>query len=79
MRTDRHGVYAQAREGIVRGLVGVDGDFEVPKDANQTVDLTKFNVPQVDHSMFSFLVVCEDLSFISLLCMILLLGTSDLL
>ncbi|KAH9953542.1 ATP-sulfurylase [Russula dissimulans] len=50
-RTDRRGVYAQAREGIVRGLAGVDEDFDVPKDANLTVDLTKHNIPEVVHSI----------------------------
>ena len=35
-KTDRRGVYAQARNGILKGLSGVDDDFEVPKDANLT-------------------------------------------
>jgi sulfate adenylyltransferase len=49
-KTDRRGVYAQARNGSLKGLSGVDEDFEVPKDANLTVDLTEHNIPQVVHS-----------------------------
>jgi sulfate adenylyltransferase len=49
-KTDRRGVYAQARKGILEGLSGVDEDFEVPKDANLTVDLTEHSIPQVVHS-----------------------------
>jgi len=50
-RTDRSGVYAQARKGIGRGLAGVDENFEVPKDANLTVDLAEHSIPQVVHSI----------------------------
>ena len=53
-RTDRSGVYAQARKGIGRGLAGVDENFEVPKDANLTVDLAEHSIPQVVHSTFLF-------------------------
>ena len=49
-RTDRRGVYAQARKGILKDLSGVDEDFEAPKDANLTVDLTEHSIPQVVHS-----------------------------
>jgi len=50
-KTDRRGVYAQARKGILEGLSGVDEDFEVPKDANLTVDLTEHSIPQVVHNI----------------------------
>jgi sulfate adenylyltransferase len=53
-KTDRRGVYARAREGILKGLSGVDEDFEVPKDANLTVDLTEHSIPQVVHSALFF-------------------------
>lgn len=53
-KTDRRGVYAQARKGILKGLSGVDEDFEVPKDANLTVDLTENSIPQVVHSTLLF-------------------------
>ncbi|KAH9979177.1 sulfate adenylyltransferase [Russula compacta] len=50
-KTDRRSVYARAREGALRGLAGVDEAFEVPKDANLTVDLTQHSVPEVVHSI----------------------------
>jgi len=50
-KTDRSGVYAQARKGSVRGLAGIDDIFEAPKDANLTVDLSDHSVPQVVHSI----------------------------
>ncbi len=53
-KTDRRGVYAQAQKGIVNGFSGVDEDFEVPKDANLTVDLTEHSIPQVVHSALLF-------------------------
>lgn len=53
-KTDRRSVYARAREGTLRGLAGVDEAFEVPKDANLTVDLTQHSVQEVVHSMCLF-------------------------
>jgi len=53
-KTDRRGVYAQARKGILKGLSGVNEDFEIPKDANLTVDLTEHSIPQVVHSALLF-------------------------
>ncbi|KAI9508231.1 ATP-sulfurylase [Russula earlei] len=50
-KTDRRGVYARARNGFVRGLAGVDEDFEVPKDSNLTVDLTQHSIPQAVHGI----------------------------
>jgi sulfate adenylyltransferase len=78
-KTDRRGVYAQARKGALKGLSGVDEDFEVPKDANLTVDLTQHSIPQVVHSAFTLLVHLDDLSFIVAVGVVLLLETSGLL
>ena len=78
-KTDRRGVYAQARNGTLRGLSGVDEDFEVPRDANLTVDLTQHSIPQVVHSAFTLLFLCEDLSPIVAVGVVLLLETSGLL
>ena len=65
-KTDRRGVYAQAREKgqALKGLSGVDDDFEVPKDANLTVDLTEHSIPQVVHSTFLILSFTMPLSMI---------------
>ena len=77
-RTDRRGVYAQARNGTLIGLAGVDEDFEVPKDANLTVDLTQHSIPQVVHSAFSLLFLARTSRSLSL-GVVLLLETSGLL
>lgn len=65
-KTDRRGVYAQARQGIIKGLSGVDEDFEVPKDANLTVDLTQHSIPQVVHSALLFCSVAMTSRLLSL-------------
>ncbi|KAI9572128.1 hypothetical protein HD554DRAFT_1635719 [Boletus coccyginus] len=49
--TDRRGVYAQARNGTIKGLVGVDVEYETPKKADLTVDVTTQNIPSIVHSM----------------------------
>ena len=59
-KTDRSGVYAQARKGQVRGLAGIDDIFEVPKDANLTVDLSEHSIPQVVHSASLILPFFDD-------------------
>ena len=64
-KTDRSGVYAQARKGNVRGVAGIDDIFEVPKDANLTVDLSDHSIPQVVHSASLFYALCDDPPLIS--------------
>lgn len=48
--TDRRGVYAQARNGTINGFVGVDVEYEIPKKADLTVDVTGQNIPSIVHS-----------------------------
>lgn len=48
--TDRRGIYAQARRGEIRGFVGVDTEYEVPKKADLVVDVTTQNIPSIVHS-----------------------------
>ncbi|OJA08686.1 hypothetical protein AZE42_01193 [Rhizopogon vesiculosus] len=50
-RTDRKGIYAQARRGEIRGFVGVDTEYEVPKKADLVVDLATQSVPAIVHSI----------------------------
>ncbi|KAI0266795.1 hypothetical protein BC834DRAFT_969307 [Gloeopeniophorella convolvens] len=50
-KTDRRGVYAQARNGTIKGLVGIDEDFESPKKADLTVDVTQQSIPEIVHSI----------------------------
>jgi sulfate adenylyltransferase len=78
-KTDRSGVYAQARKGQVRGLAGIDDIFEVPKDANLTVDLSEHSIPQVVHSASLFLPLCDDFPVHLVIGIVLLLETSGLL
>jgi len=43
-KTDRRGVYAKARRGEIKGFTGIDDKYEVPSDADLTVDLSKESV-----------------------------------
>lgn len=49
--TDRKGIYAQARRGEIRGFVGVDTQYEVPKKADLVVDVTTQSIPSIVHSI----------------------------
>lgn len=49
--TDRRGVYAQARNGAIKGFVGVDVEYEIPQKPDLTVDVTRQNIPSIVHSM----------------------------
>lgn len=49
--TDRRGVYVQARNGTIQGFAGVNVEYETPKKADLTVDVTIQNVPSIVHSM----------------------------
>lgn len=43
---DRKGLYAKARAGELPGMTGVDDPFEVPEDADLTIDTTDVSVEQ---------------------------------
>lgn len=45
--TDRQGVYAKARHGDIKGVAGIDEEYEAPERADLTVDLTKHSVPEI--------------------------------
>ncbi|KAH7888526.1 hypothetical protein F5I97DRAFT_710280 [Phlebopus sp. FC_14] len=49
--TDRRGVYAQARSGAIKGFVGVDVEYEVPKKADLVVDVASQSIPAIVHSI----------------------------
>ena len=38
---DRKGIYAKARAGMIKGFTGVDDPYEVPDDADVSVDTTE--------------------------------------
>lgn len=50
--TDRKGVYASARKGDLKGIAGVNEEYEVPERADLTVDVTKQSVPEIVHSEY---------------------------
>jgi sulfate adenylyltransferase len=51
VKTDRRGVYVRARKGIIKGFVGVDEEFDPPKDPNLVVDITRQSIPEIVHSI----------------------------
>ncbi|KAF9482118.1 ATP-sulfurylase [Pholiota conissans] len=50
-KTDRHGLYAQARHGEIKGFPGIDEAYEAPEGADLTVDITKQRVSEIVHSI----------------------------
>ncbi|KAF9501885.1 ATP-sulfurylase [Pleurotus eryngii] len=50
-KTDRKGLYAQARRREIKGFVGVDEEYETPSRPDLVVDVTKQSVPEIVHSI----------------------------
>lgn len=48
-KTDRRGLYAQARRGNIKGFVGVDEPYESPDSADLTVDVTQQSISEIVH------------------------------
>lgn len=48
---DRRGLYKRARTGEIKGLTGVDDEYELPQDADIVADLRTDSVPEVVHSI----------------------------
>lgn len=42
---DRKGLYAKARAGILKDFTGIDSPYEVPMDADLTLDLSVLDIP----------------------------------
>ncbi|MCW4466162.1 adenylyl-sulfate kinase [Glutamicibacter sp. MNS18] len=42
---DRKGLYAKARAGLLKDFTGIDSPYEVPEDADVTLDLSQVDVP----------------------------------
>ena len=53
---DRKGLYARARAGQLRGMTGVDDPYEVPADAELTLDTTSMTVPGAIDAVLAYLV-----------------------
>ena len=50
-KTDKRGIYAKARKGEIKGFTGVDDPYEVPKEADLTVDVEKTSVRSIVHQI----------------------------
>lgn len=50
-KTDRRGIYAQARKGEIKGFTGVDDPYENPNDADLTVDISTTSVRTAVHQI----------------------------
>ena len=53
---DRKGLYARARAGQLRGMTGIDDPYEVPADAELTLDTTSMSVPDAIDVVMTYLV-----------------------
>ena len=53
---DRKGLYARARAGQLRGLTGVDDPYEVPANAELTIDTTTITVPEAIDTVLGYLI-----------------------
>jgi sulfate adenylyltransferase len=54
-RRDRKGLYARARAGQLRGMTGIDDPYEVPADAELTLDTTDMTVPEAIDVVLAYL------------------------
>jgi sulfate adenylyltransferase len=63
VKTDRRGVYVRARKGIIKGFVGVDEEFDPPKDPNLVVDITRQSIPEIVHSGWSLNIFNKNIFF----------------
>ena len=54
-KTDKRGIYKQARSGEIKNFTGVDDPYEKPADAQLTVDLEKQTVRSIVHEIILML------------------------
>ncbi|KAF2197679.1 ATP-sulfurylase [Delitschia confertaspora ATCC 74209] len=50
-KTDKRGIYAKARAGEIQNFTGVNDPYEVPENADLTVDLSKSSVRTIVHQI----------------------------
>jgi sulfate adenylyltransferase len=50
-KTDKRGVYARARRNSIKNFTGVNDPYELPKDADLTVDCEKTSVRNIVHQI----------------------------
>lgn len=57
---DRRGVYARARAGELKGVAGVDEEYEPPEKADLVFDTSVQSIPEIVHSEWSLQVCSSD-------------------
>lgn len=54
-RRDRKGLYAKARAGLIPDFTGIDSPYEVPEDAQLTLDLAQLSVEEATDRVIALL------------------------
>ena len=54
---DRKGLYAKARAGQLAGMTGLDDPYELPTDAELTIDTSDLEIGQAVETVLDYLVV----------------------
>ena len=53
---DRKGLYAKARAGLITGMTGIDDPYEVPEDADLSIDTTNISPSEAAEQVLAHLV-----------------------
>ena len=54
-RRDTKGLYKKAKEGLIKGLTGVDDPYEAPKDADLVIDTDGISVADAVTNIMTYL------------------------
>ena len=54
-KRDTKGLYKKAKEGLIKGLTGVDDPYEAPKNADITIDTNGISVEDAVNDIISHL------------------------
>lgn len=52
---DRKGLYAKARQGLIPEFTGISDPYEIPADAELTLDTNELSPEQAAHRVLSYL------------------------
>ena len=52
---DRKGLYAKARQGLIPEFTGISDPYEIPADAELTLDTNELSAEQAAHRVRSYL------------------------
>ena len=53
---DTKGLYQKAKDGLIKGLTGVDDPYEIPKNANLIIDTEKRKVSDCVDEIMEYLI-----------------------